>query len=84
MAVVGLPDDHYGEEVAAVIVLASGQSVTGEEVRVWAKEQLSAYKVPRLFQFVEGLPKGASGKILKRGIDLDGLAAQSAARKAQA
>ncbi|AXT86136.1 AMP-dependent synthetase [Aeromicrobium sp. A1-2] len=73
VAVVGVPDDHFGEEVAAVIALRPGSTATGQEIRAWAKVQLSAYKVPRLFQFVESLPKGATGKILKREIDRDAI-----------
>ncbi|NRQ49465.1 AMP-binding protein [Aeromicrobium sp. YC3-14] len=75
VAVVGVPDEHFGEEVAAVIALRAGSSLTGEELRAWAKVQLSAYKVPRLYQFVEALPKGATGKILKREIDRDAIRA---------
>ncbi|MDX6716087.1 MAG: long-chain acyl-CoA synthetase, partial [Baekduia sp.] len=41
------------------------------ELRTWAKERLSAYKVPRVFQVVDALPKGPTGKILKRAIDTD-------------
>jgi len=73
VAVVGVPDDHFGEEVAAVIALRSGAAITGEDIRVWAKVQLSAYKVPRLYQFVQTLPKGATGKILKREIDREAI-----------
>jgi len=69
VAVVGVPDDHFGEEVAAVIALRPGAEVSGEDLRAWTKVQLSAYKVPRLYQFVESLPKGPTGKILKREID---------------
>ena len=69
VAVVGVPDEFYGEEAAAVIVVASDAVVTGDEIRTWAKERLSAYKVPRLFSFVDALPRGATGKILKRAID---------------
>ncbi|MBW9206743.1 AMP-binding protein [Mumia sp. zg.B17] len=68
-AVVGVADPTYGEEVAAVIVLREGAVPDPEALRAWAKERLSAYKVPRLFQFVDVLPKGPSGKILKRAID---------------
>ena len=75
VAVVGVPDDHFGEEVAAVITLRPGAQVTGDEIRAWAKVQLSAYKVPRLYRFVEALPKGATGKILKREIDRDAIRA---------
>ena len=69
VAVIGVPDPHYGEEIAAVIALRQGSTVTSQEIRTWAKERLSAYKVPRLFSFVDALPKGATGKILKRSID---------------
>lgn len=68
-AVVGVPDDHYGEEVGAMVVLRPGATLQPDELRSWAKERLSAYKVPRLFAFVDTLPKGSTGKILKRAID---------------
>lgn len=73
VAVVGIPDPHYGEEVAAVAVLSEGATATPETIRAWAKERLSAYKVPHVFAFVDALPKGATGKILKRAIDRDAL-----------
>ncbi|WP_408637440.1 AMP-binding enzyme, partial [Nocardia aurea] len=68
-AVIGVPDDHYGEEVAAVIALRSGAALTVDGLRAWAKERLSAYKVPHLVAFVNELPKGPTGKIQKRDID---------------
>ncbi|SEK52179.1 AMP-binding protein [Streptacidiphilus jiangxiensis] len=68
-AVVGVPDDHYGEEVAAAIALRPGATPDAAALRAWAKERLSAYKVPHLVAFVDALPKGATGKILKRAID---------------
>ncbi|WP_113700720.1 long-chain-fatty-acid--CoA ligase [Nonomuraea lactucae] len=68
-AVVGVPHEHYGEEVGAVIALRPGAELTPDALRSWAKERLSAYKVPRLFRFVSSLPKGPTGKILKRAID---------------
>jgi long-chain acyl-CoA synthetase len=70
VAVVGVPDEHFGEEVGAVIVPRSDSSPDPAEIRDWAKEHLSAYKVPGLFAFEDELPKGATGKILKRSIDL--------------
>ncbi|GAB91492.1 AMP-binding protein [Gordonia rhizosphera] len=68
-AVVGVPDEHYGEEIAAVIAPRSGAEIDPDALREWAKERLSAYKVPRIVAFVDALPKGATGKILKRAID---------------
>lgn len=68
-AVVGVPDQYYGEEVAAVLVIKPGMTLDAAAVEAWARERLSAYKIPRIVQFVDALPKGASGKILKRAID---------------
>ncbi len=68
-AVIGVPDAHYGEELGATIVLRPGATLEVPELRAWAKERLSAYKVPRLFAFVDALPKGSTGKILKRSIE---------------
>jgi long-chain acyl-CoA synthetase len=73
VAVIGVPDDHYGEEVAAVIASAPGAVIDPDALRTWAKERLSAYKVPHLVRCVDALPKGATGKILKRDIDWDAL-----------
>ena len=73
VAVIGVPDDHYGEEIAAVIALRPGAVLDTDSLRGWAKERLSAYKVPRIVHVVDALPKGATGKILKRAIDRDSL-----------
>ncbi|WP_167476654.1 long-chain-fatty-acid--CoA ligase [Nocardia arthritidis] len=73
VAVIGVPHDHYGEEVAAVVATAPGVHLDPEALRAWAKQQLSAYKVPHRFAFVDELPKGATGKILKRAIDREQL-----------
>ncbi|MFD3704440.1 class I adenylate-forming enzyme family protein [Nocardia sp. NPDC058658] len=69
VAVIGIPDHHYGEEVAAVVVRHPESTLTADDVSAWARERLSAYKIPRVIQFVDTLPKGATGKILKRSID---------------
>ncbi|GCD96161.1 AMP-binding protein [Embleya hyalina] len=78
-AVLGVPDDYYGEEVGAAIVLRPGAAPDPEGLKTWAKSQLSAYKVPHLIAFVDELPKGSTGKILKRSID-PGLLRESAGR----
>ncbi|MEU2042459.1 class I adenylate-forming enzyme family protein [Nocardia niwae] len=69
VAVIGVADSHYGQEVAAVVVLQPDHEVSAEEIRTWAKGRLSAYKVPHRFAFVDQLPVGPTGKILKRSID---------------
>jgi len=68
-AVLGVPDKHYGEEVAAVIVERPGSELDAAAISTWTRERLSAYKVPRIVAFVDALPKGSTGKILKRSID---------------
>jgi long-chain acyl-CoA synthetase len=65
-AVIGVPHESHGEEVKAVVALAKGQQATADEIIAWCKERLAAYKYPRLVEFVETLPKGPTGKILKR------------------
>jgi long-chain acyl-CoA synthetase len=79
-AVLGIEDEHLGEEIVAVLTLRDGVEGDPEEVYGWAKERLSAYKVPRLFQFVEALPKGTTGKILKQEIELENLRSGRPAR----
>jgi long-chain acyl-CoA synthetase len=65
-AVIGVPHASHGEEVKAVVALAKGQQASAEEIIGWCKERLAAYKYPRIVDFVEALPKGPTGKILKR------------------
>ncbi len=65
-AVIGVPHPSHGEEVKAVLALKPGASATEEEVIVYCKEKLAAYKYPRVVEFRESLPKTATGKILKR------------------
>ncbi|MGF0177163.1 class I adenylate-forming enzyme family protein [Streptomyces sp. Marseille-Q5077] len=73
-AVIGVPDEHYGEEVAALIAARPGSELGAAEVSSWARERLSAYKIPRIVRFVDALPKGPTGKIHKRSIDRTALA----------
>ncbi|MGB6245716.1 AMP-binding protein [Gordonia sp. (in: high G+C Gram-positive bacteria)] len=70
-AVIGIPDDHYGEQVAALIVTTEGSALDAAGVDAWTREHLSAYKIPRVVRFADALPKGSTGKILKRAIDRD-------------
>ena len=68
-AVVGFPDPTHGEEIGAAVVLKDGSETSAEELRAHVKGQLAAYKYPRRIWFMEELPKGPTGKILKREID---------------
>jgi long-chain acyl-CoA synthetase len=68
-AVLGVPHDEYGEEVGAAVALKDGEEISESELRDFVKEQVAAYKYPRRIWFVDDLPKGPTGKILKREID---------------
>ncbi|MCB0857988.1 MAG: long-chain fatty acid--CoA ligase [Solirubrobacterales bacterium] len=70
VAVMGIPHDDLGEEIVAVIAFKEGESATDDELREHAKEGVAAYKYPRHILIVDELPKGPTGKILKREIDL--------------
>jgi long-chain acyl-CoA synthetase len=70
VAVVGVPHDSLGEEVGAAIALKEGCEASEEELREHAKEQVASYKYPRRIWFVDELPKGPTGKILKREIEI--------------
>jgi len=65
-AVIGTAHASHGEEVKAVVALRPGHSLTADELIAWCKERLAAYKYPRVVEFVKELPKGPTGKILKR------------------
>ena len=69
-AVVGVPDDELGEEVGAAIVLKQGESLDADELKSYVKDQVAAYKYPRKIWFVDELPMGPTGKILKREIEV--------------
>jgi long-chain acyl-CoA synthetase len=69
-AVVGVPHESLGEEVAAVVALKPGADAGEEELRDFAKQRVAAYKYPRRVHIVDDLPKGPTGKILKREITL--------------
>ncbi|MGH9947569.1 MAG: class I adenylate-forming enzyme family protein [Pyrinomonadaceae bacterium] len=65
-AVIGVRDELYGEEVAAFIVLKTGETVTEIEIIEFCKQHLADYKCPKTVYFVDDIPKGPTGKLLKR------------------
>jgi len=67
-AVVGMAHEKLGEEVGAAVALKDGESIDSEELKAYVKENVASYKYPRRIWFVDELPKGPTGKILKREI----------------
>lgn len=65
-AVFGIPDDEYGESVAAVVELQQGHTADADAIRAWLHDRIAGFKVPRHIAFGTGLPREDSGKIFKR------------------
>ena len=66
VAVIGVPDDKWGEAVKAVVVLKSGSSASEEEIIAHSRAKIAGYKIPKTVDFVEVLPRNPTGKLLKR------------------
>lgn len=89
VTVLGIPDEHLGEEIAAVVSPRPGHQIDVNDVQEWLGERLTGYKTPRIYHVVDALPKGSTGKILKRAIDREeirvkGTRTQRRARSASA
>jgi acyl-CoA synthetase (AMP-forming)/AMP-acid ligase II len=65
-AVIGIPDAKFGEQVLAMVVLREGATLSGEELVAHCRRHLGGYKLPRRVEFVAGLPRNPSGKVLKK------------------
>lgn len=66
VAVIGVPDETWGESVKAVVVLKPGKAASEDEIIAFARTRIAGYKSPRSVDFIEALPRNPSGKILKR------------------
>ncbi|MDQ1395491.1 MAG: hypothetical protein QOG64_750, partial [Acidimicrobiaceae bacterium] len=71
-AVVGVPDDEFGQRLKAGVVLRSGRSITEDDVREYVKQRLARYKVPRDVVFLDELPRNSTGKILRQELRTEG------------
>jgi len=67
-AVIGVPDPRHGEEIKAFVIRTAGDTTTEEELVAWSRDQMAAYKYPRIVAFAETLPMTATGKLLKRAL----------------
>ena len=80
--VIAAPDAYRGETVKAVVVLKPGATASGEEIAAWCQDKMASYKIPRLFAFVESLPKSPTGKVAWRVLQEKERAATAAEGKA--
>jgi len=63
--VIGVPDEQYGEEIMACVVLKDGESMTEDELKSFVRASMAKHKVPRYVDFVDAFPTNAAGKVLK-------------------
>ncbi len=68
VAVIGVPDDTWGEAVKAIVVKQADADVSADQVIAWAREHIAGFKVPKSVDFVDELPRNPSGKILKKDL----------------
>ncbi|MEZ6012460.1 MAG: long-chain-fatty-acid--CoA ligase [Hyphomonas sp.] len=68
VAVIGVPDERWGEAVKAIIVPKPGERPSPEEIIAWAKERIAAYKCPKTVDYTDALPRNPSGKILRKDL----------------
>ena len=61
-----MDDEEFGQRLKAFVVLESGKKATEDELKAYVKKNLASYKVPREFEFIDELPRNATGKVLKR------------------
>jgi acyl-CoA synthetase (AMP-forming)/AMP-acid ligase II len=66
VAVIGVPDEEFGQRLAAFVALENGALLSEQDLKDHVKSNLAGYKVPRSITFVDELPRTATGKILKR------------------
>ena len=63
--VIGVPDEQYGEEIMAVVILREGETLTEDELKDYIRSHMAKHKTPRYISFVDAFPMNAAGKILK-------------------
>jgi acyl-CoA synthetase (AMP-forming)/AMP-acid ligase II len=68
VAVIGVPDEKYGEALLAFVVLAAGGALDLDELIAFCRDRIAGYKIPRQLEIIEEMPRNPSGKILKKDL----------------
>lgn len=66
VAVIGVPDEKWGEAVKALVVVEPGTAIDAAQIIAWARQRIAHYKAPKSVDFISALPRNPSGKILRR------------------
>ncbi|HBO76819.1 MAG TPA: acyl-CoA synthetase, partial [Cupriavidus sp.] len=68
VAVIGVPDERWGEAVKAMVVLRPGVAADADSILGWARERIAGFKVPKSIDFIDAMPRNPSGKLLRRAL----------------
>ena len=73
VAVIGIPDQTWGEAIKAFVVLApDSAAIDGEQITKWCRDKLTGFKIPKYYEFINEIPRNHSGKILKHELQAIG------------
>jgi fatty-acyl-CoA synthase len=72
VAVIGVDDEEFGQRLKAFLVLRGGAELSAEDIHAYVKANLASYKAPREVEFLDELPRNATGKVLKRELQARG------------